>query len=199
MTRAIEEDAMATMRACGRLGATLGWAWCVLIAGGCAPIAWTSPGVGDAAHADAGYGADTQHDGGVPRGLGGGAVDDAGAPIEDAAMALPDAPREPFTFEPAETRITVHAGGRAILPVRVVRAPEVLAWIELHAQGLPRGVAALYAIGPDPTEIAVILEASDTAIPVVDAPFTLEANAGGARRTRRILLTVVPERDAPEQ
>lgn len=189
---------MATMRAWVMAGGT-----CVLMMAGCAPIRWAGPGEGDAAHVDAGSAGGSQRDAGAGRGwgggLGGGAVDDAGRSIEDASMALPDAPREPFTFEPADTRITVHAGGRAILPVRVVRAPEVLAWIELHAQGLPRGVAALYALGPDPTEVAVILEASDVASPVVDLPFTLEANAGGVRRSRRILLTVLPEVAAPEE
>jgi hypothetical protein len=186
---------MSTMRTCLAWGGT----WIVLVVGGCAPIRWAGPGEGDAAYADAGSGADTEHDAPLRGGRGGGAVDDAGASIEDASMALPDAPREPFTFEPGDTRIAVHAGGRAILPVRVVRAPEVRAWIELHAQGLPRGVAALYAIGPDPTEIAVILEASDAASPVVELPFTLEANAGGVRRSRRILLTVLPEVETPDE
>lgn len=186
---------MATTRWC----VAWGWIGLLLIASGCAPIRWTSPGEGDAAHPDAGSGPGTELDGGALGRRGDVAMDDAGRLIDDAAMAMPDADAEPFTFEPTEPRVVVRAGDRAVLPVRVVRAAGVLAWIELHAQGLPRGVAALYAIGPDPTEIALILEASDTTSPVMDLPFTLEANAAGVRRSRRILLTVLPEAAVPEE
>lgn len=180
MSRAIEEVDMRERAAgCG--------AWIVIVGAlveGCAPAAWAPT--------------DAQGDATVWEGRGGG-LDDGGERAEDARMSTLDARREPFTFEPAADLIEVHAGERAVLPIRIERAPEHAAWIELHAQGLPRGVAALYAIGPDPAEVALVIEAADTAAPVRELPFTVEASADGVRRTRRLALTVLPERALPEE
>jgi hypothetical protein len=185
MRRAIEEVHM-TERAerCGALIAIIG-----VCAGGCAPAAWAAPDARawmDAADATAWEGR-------------GGGLDDGGEPAEDAGMSSTVARREPFTFEPADTRIEVHAGDRALLPIRLERALDHDSWIELHAQGLPSGVAALYAIGRDPSEVALVIEAADTAAPVRDLPFTVEASADGVRRARRLTLTVLPERAIPEE
>jgi hypothetical protein len=106
---------------------------------------------------------------------------------------------EPFAIEPAAPRITVHAAERAFLAVRLERAPEHRAYVELKASGLPTGVAAIAAIGPSATELGLVIEASDTARPVTDVPFTIDAHADGVRVTRRVLLTVLPERPIPEE
>jgi hypothetical protein len=129
------------------------------------------------------------------------ACSDAGA-LPDAAFAGDDAAMsssEPFAIEPAAPRITVHAAERAFLAVRLERAPEHRAYVELKASGLPTGVAAIAAIGPSATELGLVIEASDTARPVTDVPFTIDAHADGVRVTRRVLLTVLPERPIPEE
>jgi hypothetical protein len=124
-----------------------------------------------------------------------GALPDATRPSDDAAMSL----REPFAIEPAAPRITVHAAERAFLAVRLDRAPAHRAYVELKASGLPSGVHAIAAIGPSASDLGLVIEAADTARPDTDVPFTVEAHADGVRVSRRVLLTVLPERPTPEE
>ena len=44
-----------------------------------------------------------------------------------------------------------------------------------------------------------MIEAADTARPITDTAFTLEAHADGVRVSRRVLLTILPERPVPEE
>jgi hypothetical protein len=124
-----------------------------------------------------------------------GALPDTARTSDDAAMSL----REPFAIEPAAPRVTVHAAERAFLAVRLERAPEHRAYVELKASGLPPGIAAIAAIGPSADDLGLVIEASDTARPVTDVPFTIDAHADGVRVSRRVLLTVLPERPIPEE
>ncbi len=121
---------------------------------------------------------------------------DADATREDAPMP---ASTEPFAIEPDAPRVTVYAAERAFLAVRLTRAPEHRAYVELKASGLPAGVAAIAAIGAEPGEVGFAIEAADTARPITDAPITLEAHADGVRVSRRVLLTILPERPIPEE
>ena len=134
------------------------------------------------------------------------ACDDAGgladADLPDAALTRDDAAMsssEPYAIEPASARVTVHAAERAFLAIRLERAAGHTAFVELKASGLPSGVAAIAAIGPGPGELGLVLEAADTARPVTDTPFTIDAHAEGVRVSRRVLLTVLPERPIPEE
>ncbi|MBX7191696.1 MAG: hypothetical protein K1X94_06550 [Sandaracinaceae bacterium] len=121
---------------------------------------------------------------------------DADATREDVRMP---ASTEPFSIEPDAPRVTVYAAERAFLAVRLTRAPEHRAYVELKASGLPPNVAAIAAIGADPSEVGFVIEAADTARPITDTAFTLEAHADGVRVSRRVLLTILPERPVPEE
>lgn len=114
----------------------------------------------------------------------------------DGAMS---SPTEPFTLEPASDRIEVHAGEEAWIGATLTRAAGHASLVALAASGLPPHVTARAAIGPDPGVIAFLIETSDLARPVTEWPFTIEARADGTSSTRRILLTVRPERETPEE
>jgi len=124
--------------------------------------------------------------------------------------ALPDAPpldddasmssaTEPFTLEAASPRVELHAGQEAWLAATLTRAPGHESIVTLSAAGLPPHVTARAGVAPEPGVIAFLLEASDLARPVTDWPFTIEARADGTSSTRRVLLTVLPEREIPEE
>ncbi|MFN7701334.1 MAG: hypothetical protein ACK5U8_25810 [Deltaproteobacteria bacterium] len=123
------------------------------------------------------------------------ALFDAAPMGDDAAMSR----SEPFSVEPAAPSVTVHAAERAFLAIRLDRAPGHRAFVELKASGLPPGVVAVAAVGPGAGELGLVLEAADTARPVLDMPFTVEGHAEGVRVSRRLLLTVLPERPVPEE
>ena len=112
---------------------------------------------------------------------------------EDALMERPD-----FTLEATSELAEVHAGGRAVIVLHLMRAGGHRAWIEHRVSGLPANVTGFFATGPDADQLALVIEASDQAALVTHQPFTLEANGDGLRRTRRMLLTVLPEK-APEE
>jgi hypothetical protein len=116
---------------------------------------------------------------------------------EDAAMSLP--PTEPFAIEPATPRVSVHRGERTFLAVRLERAPTHHAYVELKASGLPAGVAAIAAFGPEPSQLGLVIEASDTAREIADPPITLEAHANGVRVSRRVLLTILAAPESSEE
>ncbi len=123
--------------------------------------------------------------------------------LPDAVTASDDAPMstlsEPFTIEPESARVSVYAAERTFVAVRLDRALGHSAYVELKASGLPAGVSAIVAFGPSPTQLGLVIEASDTARAITDVPFTLEAHADGVRVSRRMLLTIVPERPAREE
>lgn len=131
-------------------------------------------------------------DAGAPRDT---ALLDATSAGDDAAMSS----SEPFAIEPAAPRITVHAAERAFLAIRLERAADHTAFVELKASGLPAGVVAIAAIGPGAGELGLVLEAADTARPITDVPFSVDAHADGVRVSRRVLLTVLAERPIPEE
>lgn len=106
---------------------------------------------------------------------------------------------EPFVIEPESPRVALHAGERAFVAVRLDRAAEHTAYVELKASGLPAGVSVIAAFGPSPSQLGVVVEAADTVRAITDTPFTLEAHAEGVRVSRRMLLTVLPERETPEE
>lgn len=112
---------------------------------------------------------------------------------DDAGMERPD-----FTVEASTDRIEVHAGGRAVLPLRLVRTGGHRAWIELRVSGLPANVCGFFATSPEADQVALVIEASDLAALAELQPFTMEANGDGLRRTRRMALTVLPEKAAEE-
>jgi hypothetical protein len=120
-------------------------------------------------------------------------LDDATRLPDDARMERPD-----FTVEATTDRIEVHAGGRAVLPLRLARTGGHRAWIELRVSGLPANVSGFFAMSPEADEVALVIEASDQAALVSLQPFTLEANGEGLRRTRRMALTVLPEKAVEE-
>ncbi len=124
---------------------------------------------------------------------------DAGPSAHDGAMPLELPPSERFAIEPAQLRVELFAGERAQLPIALVRAEGHDAYVELKASGLPRGVYATAAFGPLPSALALVFEAEDTAAIVSDAPFVVEAHADGVRVSRRLLLTILPERATPEE
>lgn len=121
------------------------------------------------------------------------ALDGSASLADDAGMERPD-----FTVEASTDRIEVHASGRAVLPLRLVRTGGHRAWIELRVSGLPANVSGFFATSPEADQVALIIEASDLAALVELQPFTLEANGDGLRRTRRMALTVLPEKAAEE-
>lgn len=125
----------------------------------------------------------------------------ADAPLLDAPRLREDAPMsaEPFAIEPSTARVQVHAGERAVVPLRLQRASGHTAYIEVKASGLPPHVYGTLAIGADATSLALVIEAADTARAVSDTPFTLEAHAEGVRISRRMLLEVLAERAVPEE
>ena len=116
---------------------------------------------------------------------------------EDAAMSLPRT--EPFAIEPATPRVSVHRGERTFLAVHLERASSHRAYVELKASGLPAGVAAIAAFGPEPSQLGLAIEASDTAREITDLPITLEAHADGVRVSRRLLLTILAAPESPEE
>lgn len=127
---------------------------------------------------------------------------DASSDLADASVLGDDArmaSHDPFSIEPDAPRVTVHAAERAFVGVTLRRAPEHTAFVEVKASGLPAGVAGIVAIGPGPGELGLVIEAADTARAITDTPFTLEAHADGVRVSRRLLLTVLPERPIPEE
>ena len=115
---------------------------------------------------------------------------------DDGAMSRPT---EPFTLEPASDRVEVHAGEEAWIGAPLTRAAGHAALVALAASGLPPHVTARAAIGPDPGVIAFLIETSDLARPVTEWPFTLEARADGTSSSRRVLLTILAEREAPQE
>jgi len=132
-----------------------------------------------------------------------GSVDGPDSALPDAARLDDDAfmssSAEPFTLELASPRVEIHAGQEAWLPATLSRAPGHGSLITLSAAGLPAHVSARAAVGPDPGVIAFLIETADLARPVTDWPFTLEARADGTSSTRRVLLTILPERAVPEE
>ena len=106
---------------------------------------------------------------------------------------------EPFAIEPETARVSVYAAERTFVAVRLDRAGDHSAYVELKASGLPAGVSAIAAFGPSPTQVGLVIEAADTAHAISDAPFTIEAHADGVRVSRRMLLTILPERPVPEE
>ena len=119
---------------------------------------------------------------------------DAATPLpEDGPMERPD-----FIVETSADGLEVHAGGRAVLPLRLVRTGGYRAWIELRVSGLPANVSGFFAMSPEADHAALVIEASDQAALVELMPFTLEANGDGLRRTRRMALTVLPEEEVEE-
>lgn len=119
---------------------------------------------------------------------------DAAAPLsDDGPMERPD-----YIVETSADGLEVHAGGRAVLPLRLVRTGGHRAWIELRVSGLPANVSGFFAMSPDADHVALVIEASDQAALVELMPFTLEANGEGLRRTRRMALTVLPEKEVEE-
>ncbi len=124
------------------------------------------------------------------------ALPDAPALDDDASMS---SVTEPFTLEAASARVEVHAGGESWLAATLTRAPGHGSIVTLSAAGLPPHVTARAGVAPEPGVIAFLLEASDVARPVVDWPFTIEARADGTSSTRRVLLTILPEREVPQE
>jgi hypothetical protein len=95
--------------------------------------------------------------------------------------------------------VSVHRGERTFLAVRLERAPTHHAYVELKASGLPAGVAAIAAFGPEPSQLGLVIEASDTAREIADLPITLEAHANGVRVSRRVLLTILAAPESSEE